>query len=186
MSDAGWGPLGPCDDVISRVAAGSGLPCCLLFLPNRKDMAPASQPWGRYNGSGCRLHTHSVCTEAGKRVEWVEWSSCGRDTSSEARDWGAGWRARALAGELVLWALDGGCAHVKGAGVEVQVQVQVQCKMPNANVGHQAGCGVSWASATFGRCWCRGCTALGVVGDETAAAAAAEGRGQRTSGRHET
>lgn len=81
---------------------------------------------------------------------------------------GAGWRARALAGELVLWALDGGCAHVKGAGVEVQVQVQVQCKMPNANVGHQAGCGVSWASATFGRCWCRGCTALGVVGDETA------------------
>jgi hypothetical protein len=60
-------------------------------------MTPASQPWGRYNGSGCRLHTHSVCTEAGKRVEWVEWSSCGRDTSSEARDWGAGWRARALA-----------------------------------------------------------------------------------------
>jgi hypothetical protein len=97
LSDAGWGPLGPCDDVISRVAAGSGLPCCLLFLPNRNDMAPASQPWGRYNGSGCRLHTHSVCTEAGKRVEWVEWSSCGRDTSSEARDWGAGWRARALA-----------------------------------------------------------------------------------------
>lgn len=80
MSDAGWGPLGPCDDVISRVAAGSGLPCCLLFLPNRKDMAPASQPWGRYNGSGCRLHTHSVCTEAGKRVEWVEWSSCGRES----------------------------------------------------------------------------------------------------------
>ena len=76
-------------------------------------MAPASQPWGRYNGSGCRLHTHSVCTEAGKRVEW---------------------------------ALGGGCAHVKGA----EMQVQVQCKMPK--VGHQAGCGVSRASATFGRC----------------------------------
>jgi hypothetical protein len=147
LSDAGWGPLGPCDDVISRVAAGSAvLPCCLLFLPNRNDMAPASQPWGRYNGSGCRLHTHSVYTEAGKLVgwAWVEWSSCGRAgqwTSSEARGCArAVSRCYGRSAGVVRMSKERKCRCSAGA-------VQAQCKTPK--VGDQAGCGVS--SATFGR-----------------------------------
>lgn len=33
------GGAGPWEEVISRVAAGSALDCCLFFLPKRKDMA---------------------------------------------------------------------------------------------------------------------------------------------------
>ena len=97
--------------------------------------APATHAFGLHGGGQAR--GLGVGAVGGARAG-------GRDTSGEARGWGAGWRARA--GKSVLWALGGGCAHVKGA----EMQVQVQCKMPK--VGHQAGCGVSRASATFGRC----------------------------------
>lgn len=106
---AAWGP-GPCEEVISRVAEGSALLCCLFFLPNRNDMAPGVQPWGRYNGSRCRSRTHSVCTGGGQRageaclgcararyvLAWIEVGEAGRRARREVR--GATSRCSAAAG----------------------------------------------------------------------------------------
>lgn len=72
LSDAGWGGSRPSDEVSPLEAGGSALPCCLLFLPNRNDMVPGLQPSARYNGSGCRSRTHSVCTRGGQRVGWED------------------------------------------------------------------------------------------------------------------
>ena len=112
LSDAGCAPgaPGPCDDVISRVAGGSALPCgCLLFLPNRNDMAPALQPWGRYNGSRCRSRTHSGCAEAGC-VGWGRLGLARRDVSGVDQGWGG--RRACERCRAVLWVRAGGYAHV--------------------------------------------------------------------------
>jgi len=39
LGGAPTGGAGPWEEVVSRVAAGSALDCCLFFLPKRKDMA---------------------------------------------------------------------------------------------------------------------------------------------------
>lgn len=84
LAGAGAGAGWPCEDDISRVAAGSAFGCCLFFLPKRKDMAPV-QALGQWRGRKCRSSTHSVATASSM--------SCTRegDMGDEA-----GWRCGGL------------------------------------------------------------------------------------------
>jgi hypothetical protein len=70
---AGGGWPGPCDEVISRVAGGSALDGCLLFLPKRKDMATAAAAAavrGGWCNSGRGLsRTHSAWDRDGGERE---------------------------------------------------------------------------------------------------------------------
>lgn len=94
------------------MAEGSALPCCLLFLPNRNDMAPASQPVGRYNGSGCRSHTHPVCTGRAARGLGMFGARAGGIRFSVDRGWGGRLACVRARGSSVLQVFGGGCAHV--------------------------------------------------------------------------
>jgi hypothetical protein len=74
----------------------------------------------------------------------------------------AGVRARC---ESVLWVVGGGCAHVKGAEVQVQCKCSARCQTSVTGLTVECpGAAQLLGGADVGR----GCTALGVVGDETA------------------
>jgi hypothetical protein len=84
-------------------------------------MVPGLQPSGRYNGSGCRSRTHSVCTQAGSAWAGEVWGPRGRGVFSGIEVGEAGRRAVRYKKGDVMGARRGMCACLEGVGEAAMV-----------------------------------------------------------------